>query len=80
MLNEDHDQVPSEPAVVHTTEGAEARWDLADLASQTFGIPGRLALQLADRYLQLSTAHEGGAFLAWIGGGGASARTLPFGG
>ena len=45
-------------------ESARERQDLADLASQTMGIPRRQALRLADRYL----LQPGGrtSFLAWI--------------
>jgi hypothetical protein len=47
------------------TETARRRQDLADLASETLGIPRRRALFLADRYLRQSEA--GTSFLAWIG-------------
>lgn len=40
------------------------RQELADLASQTMGIPRRQALRLADRYLD--DDHGGTSFLVWL--------------
>jgi hypothetical protein len=51
-----------------SAETARARQDLADLASQTMGIPRRQALRLADRYLRQPDAPT--SFLAWIGPAG----------
>jgi len=47
------------------TESARRRQDLADLASQTMGIPRRQALLLTNRHLRQPEA--GTSFLAWIG-------------
>jgi len=43
---------------------ARERQELADLASQTFGIPRRQALRLADRYL--GDPQRGASFLVWL--------------
>jgi len=40
------------------------RQELADLASQTMGIPRRQALRLADRYL--GDPRGGASFLVWL--------------
>jgi len=44
--------------------GASERQALADLASQTMGIPRRQALRLADRYLGDPRREE--SFLVWL--------------